>query len=118
MMVIRIKDLKAKTRLGIYDWEQKRKRPIILNLAIEIHAERASQSDNIEDTLDYDLIERTILGLLENTSYKLIEKLIADVAERVLSLDTRIANVMVEADKPGALTAARSVSIAATFHRR
>jgi FolB domain-containing protein len=109
--IIRIKDLQAETVVGVYDWEQNKKRPVVLNLALEIGGSNAGESDMLSDTIDYAMIERRVLLHLENASYQLIEKLAQDIAKLVLSLDTRIEKVTVEADKPGALKYAKSVSI-------
>jgi dihydroneopterin aldolase len=117
MFTIKIKDLEAKTVLGVYDWEQKQKRVVILNIALEMDSNTVGISDEISDTVDYALVEQRILAHLEQNSYQLIEKLVADVAALVLSFDTRIAKITVEADKPGALEHARSVSVFMTVKR-
>lgn len=111
---IRIKDLKAETVVGVYDWEQGKKRPVILNLALKVNAS-GGESDLLHDTVDYAMIERRVLLHLENENYQLLEKLAQDVAHLVLALDKRIEKVTVEADKPGALEHAKSVSVTVTL---
>jgi len=115
MFIIRIKDLQAQTILGIYDWEKKAKRPVVLNIEMHIVDGKAGDSDAIEDAVDYAMIEQRIIERVEAASYNLIEKLVADIGAFILSLDKRIAKVAVEADKPGALAHARSVSVSAEF---
>jgi len=111
MFTIRIKDLQAAAIVGVYDWEQEKKQPVLLNIAFDIRNNKATESDALADTVDYALIERRILVHLERSRYQLIEKLAAEVAGLVLTLDDRIYNVTVEVDKPGALERARSVSV-------
>ena len=117
MITIKIKNLRAVTILGIHDWEKEAKREVILNLALEVADTRAAQSDDIEDAVDYSVIEQRVLEHLDAASYNLIERLVADVAALVLSLDTRIVKLSIEADKPGALAHADSVSVALTVNR-
>jgi len=117
MFVIRIKDLQVETILGVYDWEKKSKRPVIMNIEMHVTEGKAGKSDAIVDAVDYDKIEQSIMGLLDKASYNLIEKLVTDIGTLILSLDSRIAKVSVEADKPGALKKSRSVSIRAEFNR-
>ena len=117
MMTMRIKDLQATTLLGVYDWEKEARRQVILNLDIEVDADKASVSDDMKDAVDYAMIEQKIIVHLASASYDLIEKLVADIGQLVLASDKRIASVRVEADKPGALRQARSVSISGFFKR-
>ena len=117
MLIIRIKDLQAQTILGVYDWEKTAQRPVVLNIEMQVVDDGAAASDNIEDAADYDKVSQRIIERLQSSSYNLIERLVADVGALILSLDQRIAKVTVEADKPGAIQSARSVSVRQEFSR-
>ena len=117
MTIITIKDLKVSTLLGVYDWEKENKRDMIFTIEIHASTENASASDDIKDAVDYALIEERILKHVDTSSYNLIEALVADIGRLILALDQRITRVHVEADKPGALRQARSVSVSAEFRR-
>ncbi len=112
MFTIRIKEMKAEVELGVYDWEKGVKRPVVLNIEMDVNSAAAGASDVLDDAVDYAVIEQRILETLSKNVYQLIEKLVTDVARLVLSLDTRIARVWVEAEKPGALASARCVAVA------
>jgi 7,8-dihydroneopterin aldolase/epimerase/oxygenase len=118
MFIIKIKDLQAKTTLGVYDWEQKRKRPVILGIEMQVTDGRAEESDQIKDTIDYAMIEQKVVERLSGHSYQLIERLVKDIGEFILSLDTRIDSVSIEADKPGALKHAKSVAVRMIVQRK
>jgi len=115
MMILKIKDLQASTMLGVYDWEKLAKRTVVLNIEMHVETDKAGVSDDMKDTVDYAMIEDEIVKQLEASSYNLIEKLVNDIGKVVLSLDKRIKSVQVEADKPGALKMARSVSVTGIF---
>jgi len=100
--------------LGVYDWEKKAKRPVILNIELHIAEGKAGDSDDINDAVDYAMLEQHVIERLEASSYNLIEKLAADIGRFILSLDKRITKVVIEADKPGALKQADSVSVTFT----
>jgi len=117
MFVLKIKDLQASTLLGVYDWEKQAKRLVILNIELHISGANAGTSDDIKDAVDYAVVEEKILRHLESSSYSLLEKLVTDIGRLILSLDPRITKATVEADKPGALRMARSVSVCAEFIR-
>ncbi len=116
-MKIRIKNLKANTILGVYDWEQQKKRLVILNLSISLAPMPAPETDRLQDTVDYARIEQEIVALLEASRFQLIEAMVARLGRLVLSLDARIIAVEIEADKPGALAHAESVSVCQSFSR-
>ncbi len=113
MFTLRIKNLSASTVLGIYEWEQQARRLVILNIEMQVADTGAGRSDAIADAVDYSIIENRVLEHLDRHSYQLLERLVTDVAYYILALDSRIAKVRVEADKPGALRMASSVSVSA-----
>lgn len=115
MYTLRIKDLTATTTLGVYDWEKQAPRQVILNAELHVKDTGAGTSDNVADTIDYALIETRILDHLAQNSFQLVERLVTETARLILSLDNRITRVTLEADKPGALRHARSVSVATTL---
>ena len=117
MFIIKIKDLQGLTTLGVYEWEKQAKRLVVLNLEMHLSDHKAGDSDNMEDAVDYAMLEERIVQRLENSSYNLIEKLVTDIGTYILSLDKRIDSVSIEADKPGALRQARSVSVSMVFNR-
>lgn len=118
MFTLRIKDLTATTTLGVYDWEQQAKRQVILNIEMLVADSSAGISDDMEDAVDYSVIESRVLEHLDRHSYQLIERLVTDVAHYILALDSRIQHIKVEADKPGALRMARSVSVSVEIAQR
>lgn len=115
MFTIHIKNLHASTVLGVYEREKHKKRPVILNIALEITDTKAGDSDDFRDAVDYDRLEKAVVARLEDGVYGLIEKLVTDIGTFILSHDTRIAKVRIEADKPGALQHADSVSVVREF---
>lgn len=114
---ITIKDLQAHTTLGIYDWEKEAPRLVVLNVSLEVAAPQAATTDDMQHSVDYATIESAIVSHLKGASFQLLERLVTEVGQLVLALDERIRTVTVEADKPGALRQARSVSVSATCRR-
>ncbi len=109
-MIIRIKSLKAHTILGVYEWEKKAPREVILHLALHYDGARASVSDNVADTIDYDVLSGSILAHVESRRYELIERMVSDVLD-IIGQDERVTQAEVEIEKPGAIAAALSVSV-------
>ncbi|SHH37743.1 dihydroneopterin triphosphate 2'-epimerase [Ferrimonas marina] len=114
--VIRIKNLRLRTYIGINEDEIKNKQDVVINATIYYCADRASNSDNMDDALNYRTICKAIIQLVENNRFGLLEKLTHDV----LSLCTEhhwVEMATVEIDKPHALRFADSVSLSLSWHK-
>ena len=109
-MMIRIKNLRVETIIGVHQWEKNRKRPVIVNLELEFDGEKAAASDNIKDTLDYDQINEMLIEEISNSNFGLIEKLCRHLLDKIMG-DKRIRRAKIEIDKPQALKKGESVSI-------
>ena len=107
-MIIRIKNLKAETLIGVYPAERKAKQQVVLNLAIDYDPSVALVSDKIEDALDYDAIAKSIKDSLPKQKFQLIESLAAHVAHMVLEQD-RAREVTVSVEKTGVPAGADAV---------
>lgn len=84
MDIIFIRDFKVKTLIGIYPWERKVPQNIRLDLEIALPTNRACQSDNIKDALDYALIIEKINNLLRENHFSLLEALAENIATTIL----------------------------------
>lgn len=109
-MLIRIKNLRLRTVIGVNDWERELRQDVIINIEMEFDGSKAVQSDDIADTVDYKLLKRKIIQRVETSSFQLIERLASEILDLVLE-DKRVMRAMVEVDKPHALRYADSVSV-------
>jgi dihydroneopterin aldolase len=111
-MIICIKNLRTETIIGVYPFEKRKKRPLILNVEMEIT--RKKGSDKLADTLDYDALAKMLVKEVESSRYKLIESLAEHLLAK-LQANKRIKHALLEIDKPGAVKAAESVSAIVQF---
>ncbi len=114
---IRIHDLHIRCIVGVYPEEREKKQDVIINVTLYADLRKASESDRIEDTLDYKAVKKAIFQLAEQSSFFLIERLAGAVAETCLTWPI-VQGVTVTIDKPGALRFARSVSVSITRNKR
>jgi FolB domain-containing protein len=115
-MIIKVKNLKLQTILGIYNWEKEKPRDVVINLSMEIDPEPVLNSNNIEDTIDYHAVGMLIKDLLDGNDFDLVE----DLANQILNLvmqDERITTAEIEVDKPKAFDLADSVSVTLVRHK-
>lgn len=107
---IRIKNLRLRTYIGIKEDEIKNKQDVVINVTIYYPADSASDSDNVDDVLNYRTITKRIIALVEDNRFHLLEKLTADILD-IAAEHPWVKYANVEVDKPHALRFADSVSL-------
>ncbi len=113
---IRIKNLRLRTFIGINTDEIKNKQDIIVNVRIDYCAKQATESDNMDDALNYRTITKKIIELVENNRFSLLEKLTHDILTLASEHDW-VQAAEVEVDKPHALRFADSVSMSLSCNK-
>lgn len=115
-MIIKIKNFKFTTILGIYDWEETTPREIIINAVIETNFDRARFTNNIKDTIDYHELITKIKNLLTSKKFKLIEEMVQQTLDLIME-DKRVKKCQVEIDKVGIVENVESFSITLSQER-
>ena len=115
-MKIHIKNLRLKTIIGINDWERAEKQDVVVNVEVELDASRATETDRIEDTINYKTLTKRIISEVELSKFYLIEKLADHILNIVLE-NNKVKRGTVEVDKPQALRSADSVSVSCSGDR-
>jgi D-erythro-7,8-dihydroneopterin triphosphate epimerase len=110
LATIRIKNLRLRTYVGIKQDEIDNKQDVIVNVKINYSAEQATNSDQMDDALNYRTITKRIISLVENQRFSLLEKLTSDILT-IASEHPWVIFAEVEVDKPHALRFADSVSL-------
>src|SRR5262249_14206171 len=67
------------------DEERAKPQRLLLTVEMESAFGRAARSDEITDTIDYFAVSQQLLKFGEDKSWKLIEKLAADICEMILA---------------------------------
>jgi len=114
---IYIRDLASRCIIGIYDEERREKQDIIINITLYADLRRACESDDVKDTVDYKVLKKKVIALVEQSSCRLIEHLAEQIAQICLA-DARVMRATVCVDKPAALRFARSVAVEINRDRR
>ncbi len=107
---IHIRDLAIRCIIGVNQEERTEKQDVIINVILYIDTRKAGQTDDLEDSVDYKKVKKTILSLVENSDFLLIERLAEEIAKVCLD-DSKVQKVNVTVDKLGALRYTRSVAV-------
>ena len=85
MAKISIVDLEVFYRVGVPEEERAKPQRLLLTIEMESSFAKAAKSDSIADTIDYFAVSQRLLKFGDGKSWKLIEKLAADICEMILS---------------------------------
>jgi len=95
---ISIVDLEVYYRVGVPDAERAKPQRLRVTVEMKANFSRAAKSDALGDTIDYFEVSRRLLKFGEGRSWRLIEKLAADICTMVLK-EFRPRSVSVEVKK-------------------
>jgi 7,8-dihydroneopterin aldolase/epimerase/oxygenase len=115
MSFITIVDLEVFYRVGISEEERAKPQRLLLTLDIKFDFSSAAVSGRIGRTIDYYEVAQRLLKLGETRSWRLIESVATDVAEKILT-EFHSENVTVEVKK-FSVPEARYVSVSLTKQR-
>jgi FolB domain-containing protein len=105
-----IKDLLIRGIIGIHDWEREKKQDILINVEMEADCRPAGLSDDFRDAVDYRAVAKSIIALVESSSFFLVEKMAEEIAAICLE-NPKVEVARVTVEKPGAVRFSRSVGI-------
>jgi dihydroneopterin aldolase/D-erythro-7,8-dihydroneopterin triphosphate epimerase len=107
---IEIEDLLIRTIVGINPEERENRQDVLMTVRLEADLRPAARTDSIDDAINYKSIKKSIVAMVEQSSYQLVETLAEEVAQLCLK-DARVERVRVHLKKPGALRFAKTVGV-------
>lgn len=110
MDIVYIRELRAATVIGVYDWERSVRQILVLDLELAADNRRAAASDEIGDALDYAALSARVLAYIEESEFQLIETLAEQVASLVMA-EFGVPWLRLRLAKPGAVAQARDVGV-------
>ena len=113
MSKISIVDLEVAYHVGVPDEERAHAQRLLLTLELESDFTAAARTDAITNTVDYFAVTQCLLKFGEGRSWKLIEKLAADIGAAVMS-EFNVSGLSIEVKK-FIIPQARYVSVSMVF---
>lgn len=108
--IVFIEALEVETIIGIYDWERTQKQVISMDLEMNADIARAALTDHIDNTLNYKMVAKRLIGFIEQSEFQLVETLAQRCAEIVLN-EFPVTWLRLKLNKPGAVRGSRSVGV-------
>ena len=111
MDLVSVRDLSVPAVIGVHDWERDITQTLVFSVDLAADVRTAARHDDLTDALDYSAVARTIVSVVENGRFRLIETAAERVADRLLT-DHPVAWLRLEVRKPiasGGYTAAVTI---------
>jgi dihydroneopterin aldolase len=102
---IELRGIRAFGHHGVDPGEKVVAQPFDIDVTLEMDLSAARRSDALADTLDYSMLHATIVRIVGDRSYDLIERLGADLLDAILA-DPRVQRASVRIAKPELLAGA------------
>ncbi|AEV38340.1 Dihydroneopterin aldolase (DHNA) [Pseudovibrio sp. FO-BEG1] len=87
---------------GLHDEEAKLGQRFIIDLTCWADFEKATVSDDYEDTICYGTLAKTVEDVVTNSRFNLLERLAGAICDAVFAMDARISKITVKVNKPSA----------------
>ncbi len=107
---IRLRDLALPVVIGTLSVERSAPQEIIFQVEVECDLAAAGESDDLNDALDYSMLEREIRQMAVASRFFLLEKLAAATAQLCLA-HREVSACRIVLEKPAAPRYARSVEV-------
>ncbi|MBP8064071.1 dihydroneopterin aldolase [Acinetobacter portensis] len=117
MDAIIIEGLKVDTVVGCFNWERQIIQPLMLDLTLQTNLEQASNSDELEDTMNYAEICEISAKVIQEAQPKLIEHAAKLVINALFTQFSAIESIIITIRKPAIIPQANSVGIRLERHR-
>ena len=117
MDIVFIKELCIETVIGIYDWERKIKQFVCIDLELGTDISNASNSDVINDTVDYKAVSKELKSFIGDSKFQLIEAL-AEESVKLIFKNFNVTYIKGRFSKPGAVTGSKEVGVIIERYRK
>ncbi len=108
--VIYLRELRVAAVIGIYEWEQRIRQTLVIDLEMGADIRAAAATDSIAQTLNYKAVAERVTAFVETTRFQLIETLAERIAD-ILMGEFKIPWIKVSISKPGAIKGSRDVGV-------
>ena len=105
-----LSEMKIETTVGIWEWEKRIKQQVIIDIEMSADIKKAAATDQIEDTLNYKAVAKSVRKLVEESSFQLVESMAEKISELVIG-EHNVSWVRVKVNKPGAIRGSKGVGI-------
>ncbi len=106
-----VRGIEIEAVIGAYDEERTAPRRVVGTLEYTYDASRAAETDSLGAAIDYGAVAECVRRAVIDSEARLLEVAAARAARRVLSVFRGVESVVVELEKPAAMSGAASAAV-------
>lgn len=99
---IELKGLKARGHHGVFDFEKREGQDFIVDITCWLDLRPAAKSDHLNETINYAELATIAHEVITGPPFDLIEKVAAEIADKVMAAYSQLFAVEVTVHKPSA----------------
>lgn len=103
LSIVRVENLRLRAFIGFMDWETEKLQDIIISFSFKYDTALASETDEVENAVDYKNITKGIIDFVDQKSFHLIEALAEKIYTYIQSSNAGLQDIWVKVEKPNAL---------------
>lgn len=110
MDIIFLHGIEANCVVGVWEWEKQITQKIIVDIDVSADIAASAATDELDDTLNYKALAETVINMLEESRFQLIETMAEEVAKLAIEKFS-VAWIKVRINKGGAVKSVRNVGV-------
>lgn len=110
MDIVFIQGLKIDCVIGIYDWEREIRQDIVLDIEMSADIKASSETDHINQTLDYKSVSKRLIDFVKTSEFQLVETLAEKITQVIIN-EFGVEKVKLTLNKGEAVTGAKGVGV-------
>lgn len=118
LSTVKVEHLRIRAYIGFQKWETEKLQDLVISFSFKYDTQKATQSDNVADAVNYKKITKDIISLIEHKKFNLIEFVAEEIFKYIQKSNPNIQNIDVQVEKPHALRYADNVMIQITSSDR
>ncbi|WP_158500269.1 2-amino-4-hydroxy-6-hydroxymethyldihydropteridine diphosphokinase [Sphingobacterium sp. SG20118] len=111
LLTIQVDNLRLRAYIGYLDWEKRKLQDVVISFSFKYNAAIATLQDDVHYAINYKDVNKTIIKIIDNQSFNLIETLAEQVYTVIAEFDPRIEEINITVEKPHALRFADNVMV-------
>jgi len=99
---VSIKNLRLRTYIGFNDWEKEKRQDVVISISYKYDTSKAVQFDDVNYGVNYKIITKGVIHLVENNKFNLLETL-AELTWECIKKIPYVMDLEVTVEKPNSL---------------
>lgn len=108
---INVEKLRLRAYIGFIDWEKIKLQDLVISFSFKYDTKAAAATDNVADAVDYKRITKTIIKMVDQQQFHLIETVAENIYDYIRASSPLILDLEVKVEKPHALRFSENVFV-------